>query len=76
MRSDIHPQYYPQAKTKCACGKEWIIGSTAQETSVSICADCHPFYSGVEKIVDTRGRVEKFRKRQEKAVQKKSPKKS
>ncbi len=67
MKQDIHPQYYPKAKFKCACGKEWITGSTVPETSVSICANCHPFYTGTEKIVDTRGRVEKFRKRAEKA---------
>lgn len=67
MKADIHPQYYPNAKVKCACGKTWTMGSTAPETSVSICANCHPFYTGTEKIVDTRGRVEKFKKRMEKA---------
>ena len=67
MRTDIHPQYHPNAKIKCACGKEWTIGSTAAESSVGLCAECHPFYTGTEKIVDTRGRVEKFKKRAEKA---------
>lgn len=67
MRKDIHPTYYPRAKFKCACGKTWDVGSTAEETSISICANCHPFYTGQEKIVDTRGRVEKFKKRMEKA---------
>ncbi|MDP3792557.1 MAG: 50S ribosomal protein L31 [bacterium] len=67
MKTGIHPQYYPNAKVKCACGKTWTIGSTAEETNVSICANCHPFYTGTEKIVDTRGRVEKFKKRAEKA---------
>jgi len=67
MKQDIHPQYYPHAKIKCACGKEWTMGSTTQESSVGLCSNCHPFYTGTEKIVDTRGRVEKFKKRMEKA---------
>ncbi|OGM99440.1 MAG: 50S ribosomal protein L31 [Candidatus Yanofskybacteria bacterium RIFCSPHIGHO2_02_FULL_41_29] len=67
MKEDTHPQYHSKAEFKCACGKTWTIGSTAPKTSVSICANCHPFYTGTEKIVDTRGRVEKFKKRMEKA---------
>ena len=67
MKQDIHPIYHPDAKMKCACGKTWVIGSTAPEISISICANCHPFYTGQEKIIDTRGRVEKFKKRAEKA---------
>ena len=74
MKQEIHPQYNPKTKFKCACGKEWIIGSTAPDESISICGNCHPFYSGQEKIVDTRGRVDKFRKRMEKSQAK--PKKS
>lgn len=67
MNKNIHPQYYSGAKIKCACGKLWSVGSTAEETSVAVCANCHPFYTGQEKLMDTRGRVEKFRKRMEKA---------
>ncbi|MBI2065117.1 MAG: 50S ribosomal protein L31 [Candidatus Yanofskybacteria bacterium] len=67
MKQAIHPQYNPKATMKCACGKTWNIGSTAPETNISICANCHPFYTGTEKIVDTRGRVDKFKKRMEKA---------
>jgi len=67
MKQDIHPQYHPKATMKCACGKTWNVGSTTLETNVSICANCHPFYTGTEKIVDTRGRVDKFKKRMEKA---------
>ncbi len=67
MKIDIHPKYYPNAKFKCACGYTWTMGSTSEETNVAICANCHPFYTGQEKIVDTRGRVEKFKKRMEKA---------
>ncbi|HZZ99673.1 MAG TPA: 50S ribosomal protein L31 [Candidatus Paceibacterota bacterium] len=67
MKEGIHPQYYPNAKVKCACGNEWTTGSTLPEINTSICSNCHPFYTGQEKIVDTRGRVEKFKKRLEKA---------
>lgn len=67
MKTDTHPQYYPNAKIKCVCGHTWTIGSTSEETNVAICSNCHPFYTGTEKIVDTRGRVEKFKKRMEKA---------
>lgn len=70
MKSGIHPQYYPRAKVKCACGKTWTTGSTQPELSVEICSNCHPFYSGKEKILDTRGRVDKFKKRLEKSQKK------
>ena len=81
MKSDIHPQYYPETKVKCACGNTWTTGSTMPEVSTGICSACHPFYTGTEKILDTRGRVEKFKKRLEKTASKaslsaSSPKKS
>ena len=66
MKKDIHPKYYPEAKFKCACGAEFEIGSTQEYTEVEICSQCHPFYTGKKKIVDTMGRVEKFKKRLEK----------
>ncbi|HEY4520658.1 MAG TPA: 50S ribosomal protein L31 [Candidatus Paceibacterota bacterium] len=75
MKTDIHPQYYPDAKVFCACGNSWTTGSTIPEIRTNICFKCHPFFTGQEKIVDTRGRVEKFRKRQERSTQKRSPKK-
>lgn len=70
MQKDIHPKYYTDAKAHCACGNKWTTGSTVPEISASICSNCHPFYTGTEKIVDTRGRVEKFKKRLEKSTQK------
>jgi len=76
MKKDTHPQYYPEAKVKCICGNEWITGSTLPEISTSICSKCHPFYSGQEKILDTRGRVDKFKKRLEKTAQKLTAQKS
>ena len=62
MKKDIHPTYYPNAKIKCACGATFEIGSTKQGIEVEICSQCHPFYTGKEKIIET-GQVEKFRKR-------------
>lgn len=65
-KENIHPKYYPNAKVKCACGNTFTIGSTKEYTEVEICANCHPFYTGKEKIFDTMGRVEKFRKKLQK----------
>ena len=63
MKHNIHPTYHPEAKIVCACGNTIVVGSTAPEMRVEICAACHPFYTGQEKLVDTQGRVEKFRAR-------------
>lgn len=63
MKKDIHPKYYPKAKAHCACGNSFEIGSTLENIEVEICSKCHPFYTGKEKIVDTMGRVERFKKR-------------
>lgn len=65
MRADIHPKYYPEAKVTCACGNSWITGSTKPEIRVDICSNCHPFYTGVQRIVDTEGQVDRFYKRLE-----------
>jgi len=62
MKKEIHPKYYPKAKAKCACGATFEIGSTKENTEVEICSQCHPFYTGKEKIIET-GQVEKFRAR-------------
>ena len=75
MQAGIHPQYHSDAKVKCACGNTWTTGSTMPEINTGICSKCHPFYTGAEKILDTRGRVDKFKKRLEKTAQKGSPKK-
>lgn len=63
MKKNIHPIYYPNAHVQCACGNTFIVGSTKELTEVEVCAKCHPFYTGKEKMLDTMGRVEKFRKR-------------
>ena len=74
MKKDIHPQYQSQAKIVCACGTNYATGSTAKEMHVEICAACHPFFTGQQKLVDTQGRVEKFRARAAKASDLKSKK--
>jgi len=66
MKKDIHPKYFPNANVKCACGATFTVGSTKESLEIEICSKCHPFYTGKEKILDTMGRVEKFRKRLEK----------
>lgn len=59
MKSDIHPKYY-EATIRCACGEEFVVGSTKQEIRLDICSKCHPFFTGKQKFVDTAGRVDKF----------------
>jgi len=61
MKSNIHPKYYPEAKITCACGNTFIAGATQEEMKVEICSNCHPFYTGQMKYIDTAGRVEAFR---------------
>ncbi|ABY91412.1 50S ribosomal protein L31 [Thermoanaerobacter sp. CM-CNRG TB177] len=63
MKPNIHPTYYHDAVVRCACGNTFITGSTKKEIRVEICSKCHPFFTGQQKIVDTGGRVERFRKR-------------
>ncbi len=62
MREGIHPAYNPTT-IKCACGNVIETGSTVENISVEICSNCHPFFTGKQKLVDTGGRVEKFRKK-------------
>lgn len=72
MKTDTHPTYFPHAKVTCACGRSFTVGSTQEKIHVEICSECHPFYSGTEKVLDTAGRVEKFKARRAKAGAKKS----
>ena len=62
MKADIHPEYGP-AHVRCTCGNEFWTRSTKPELHVEICSNCHPFYTGRQKLVDTGGRVERFRRR-------------
>ncbi|MBI2052406.1 MAG: 50S ribosomal protein L31 [Candidatus Sungbacteria bacterium] len=63
MKTNIHPKYYPDAKVRCVCGNSFTVGSTKESFEVEICHACHPFYTGKEKMIDTAGRVEKFKAR-------------
>jgi len=71
MKKDIHPMYFQKAKVTCACGNTFVIGSTQEKIEVEICSACHPFYTGEEKIVDTAGRVERFRAHRAEAARRK-----
>ena len=62
MQKTIHPKYYQKAKATCVCGAVYEVGSTLEAFEVEICSVCHPFYSGTEKVLDTAGRVERFKK--------------
>jgi len=65
MKKGIHPEYY-LATAKCACGNEFQVGSTQKEIRVEVCSKCHPLFTGKQKIIDTAGRVERFRRKYEK----------
>ena len=64
MKKDIHPNYFEEAKATCSnCHTVYTIGSVKEAISVEICSSCHPFYSGKDVVLDTAGRVDKFKKR-------------
>lgn len=75
MKPKIHPKY-GKAIIKCACGNEFETRSTMNDTiNVEICSNCHPFYTGKQKLVDTAGRVDRFRRKYEKVLKQKAEKK-
>lgn len=63
MKDKIHPKYYADAKVICSCGNTFTTGSTQKELKVELCGKCHPFFTGEQRIVDTGGRVERFKRR-------------
>ena len=63
MKKNIHPQYYKKCQVKCACGNGFEVGSTKEFIETEVCSNCHPFYTGKDKLIDTAGRVEKFKQR-------------
>lgn len=75
MKKDIHPKYFKNAKVTCACGASFEVGSTKEEIHMEICSACHPFYTGTQKLVDTAGRVDRFKARLEKTAKLKKIKK-
>ena len=72
MKTEIHPKYFPKAKVHCACGATYEFGSTLEGYRVELCGQCHPFYTGKQKLVDTAGMVDKFRARTEAANKRKT----
>ena len=62
-KKNIHPKYYDSARAQCACGNTFTVGATKELIEVEICSQCHPFYTGKKKMIDTMGQVQKFRKR-------------
>lgn len=63
MKEAIHPKYYADASVTCVCGATWTTGSTMKEVRVDICSSCHPYYTGKQKMIDTEGRVDRFRRK-------------
>jgi large subunit ribosomal protein L31 len=69
MKTDIHPEYV-ESRVHCSCGNEFTTRSTLKEMRVELCSECHPFYTGKQKLVDTGGRVERFQRRYQKSAKK------
>ena len=63
MKKDIHPKYYPKASVHCACGNAFTVGSAKEFIETEVCAKCHPFYTKQEKVMDTLGKVQKYKER-------------
>ncbi|MEJ2739987.1 MAG: 50S ribosomal protein L31 [Dehalococcoidia bacterium] len=63
MKEKIHPTYYNDAEVICSCGNRFQTGSTQKQLKVELCSKCHPFFTGEQRIVDTAGRVERFKRR-------------
>ncbi len=63
MKDKIHPKYYTDAKVVCSCGNTFTIGSTRKSLKVELCSTCHPFFTGERRMIDTAGRVERFKQR-------------
>ena len=62
MKPNIHPKYH-EVKVHCACGQSWSTGSTKDDLRIEICSNCHPFFTGKQKLMDTAGRIDRFNKK-------------
>jgi len=71
MKKKTHPKYYKEVQVSCTCGASFKTGATVPEIKASICSECHPFFTGKSKFIDTKGRLERFQEKREKA--KKNP---
>jgi len=63
MKEKIHPKYFTDATVICSCGNKFTTGSTKKDLRVEVCSNCHPFFTGERRMMDTAGRVERFKKR-------------
>jgi large subunit ribosomal protein L31 len=72
----LSPDYFTEGKITCSCGNVMSVGSTVQDMNIEICSNCHPYYTGQAKVMDTAGRVERFKSRFEKSRQLSDQKKS
>ena len=68
MKAAIHPQYFDNCQVSCACGNKFTTGSTVDKIEVEVCSLCHPFFTGQQKFVDIKGRIDKFREKQAQGV--------
>lgn len=66
MKDEIHPEYHSASVTCGGCGNSFTVGSTIPEIRINVCSQCHPFYTGKQRFVDSEGRVDAFRKKYEK----------
>ncbi len=67
MKKNIHPTYYLQADITCSCGAQFIAGSTSEKLVVESCSQCHPFFTGKQKFMDSTGRLDRFNKKRKKS---------
>lgn len=70
MKKDTHPTYCKDAQVTCSCGAQFTLGSTMESIRVEICSNCHPMYTGKSKVMDSAGRVDKFKERMSKMAPK------
>ena len=68
MKSGIHPIYHQDCQVTCACGNKFTTGSTVDKIEVEVCSKCHPFFTGQQKFVDIKGRIDKFKEKQAKGA--------
>lgn len=68
MKATIHPKYFDNCQVNCACGNKFVTGSTLEKIDVEVCSKCHPFFTGQQKFVDIKGRIDKFKEKQARGV--------
>ncbi len=69
MKANVHPKYFSNAQVTCVCGNQFHVGSTQERINVELCYNCHPFYTGEQRFVDSASRIQKFQTKQQKATE-------